>query len=83
MWTSGRFSKNFNASQVTHACQRLALDRLHEISEGAATIGAVSTIVFDGFRSIGQNTEWSGVCPSVRLSSPRRASRYGGRGRRL
>jgi shikimate dehydrogenase len=45
---------------VTHPCKQLVLDALDELSEEAAALGAVNTVVFDDGRRIGHNTDASG-----------------------
>ena len=45
---------------VTHPCKQLVIAHLDELSPDAAAIGAVNTVVFDGGRAIGHNTDWSG-----------------------
>ncbi|MBB1159935.1 shikimate dehydrogenase [Amycolatopsis dendrobii] len=45
---------------VTHPCKQLVIPQLDELSPDAAAIGAVNTVVFDGQRAVGHNTDWSG-----------------------
>ncbi|GAA1031503.1 MULTISPECIES: shikimate dehydrogenase [Amycolatopsis] len=45
---------------VTHPCKQLVIPHLDELSPDAAAIGAVNTVVFDGQRTVGHNTDWSG-----------------------
>ncbi|MDF5753566.1 shikimate dehydrogenase [Spongiactinospora sp. TRM90649] len=46
---------------ITHPCKQVVFQGLEEVSPEAATIGAVNTVVFDGTRAIGHNTDWIGV----------------------
>ncbi|HEY2224507.1 shikimate dehydrogenase [Actinomycetospora sp.] len=50
----------FAGVNITHPCKRLVLDHVAELSDDAAAIGAVNTVVFRDGRSIGHNTDWSG-----------------------
>lgn len=45
---------------ITHPFKQAVLPLLDEVSEDARDLGAVNTIVFDGDRAIGHNTDWSG-----------------------
>ncbi|WP_232666920.1 shikimate dehydrogenase [Pseudonocardia sp. TRM90224] len=45
---------------VTHPCKQLVIAQLDELSPDAAAIGAVNTVVFEGDRLVGHNTDWSG-----------------------
>lgn len=45
---------------VTHPCKQLVIPHLDDLSPDAAAIGAVNTVVFDGDRAVGHNTDWSG-----------------------
>ncbi|WP_020660008.1 shikimate dehydrogenase [Amycolatopsis benzoatilytica] len=45
---------------VTHPAKQLVIPHLDELSPDAAAIGAVNTVVFDGRRTVGHNTDWSG-----------------------
>lgn len=50
----------FNALNVTHPCKRLVIDHLDELSDTAAELGAVNTVVFRGDRTVGFNTDTGG-----------------------
>ena len=45
---------------VTHPCKQLVVPALDELSPEAAALGAVNTIVFDGDRLVGHNTDTTG-----------------------
>jgi shikimate dehydrogenase len=50
----------FAGLNITHPCKQAVMAHLDELSDDAATVGAVNTIVFTGGRSIGYNTDWTG-----------------------
>jgi quinate/shikimate dehydrogenase (NAD+) len=50
----------FNALNITHPCKRLVIEHLDEIDDVAAALGAVNTVVFDGPRMTGYNTDTTG-----------------------
>jgi shikimate dehydrogenase len=50
----------YNALNITHPCKRLVIEHLDEIDDLAAAVGAVNTVVFDGPRAIGYNTDTTG-----------------------
>jgi shikimate dehydrogenase len=50
----------FDALNITHPCKQLVIPHLDEISDIAAALGAVNTVVFDGGRTIGHNTDTTG-----------------------
>jgi shikimate dehydrogenase len=50
----------FTGLNITHPCKQTVVPSLNELSREAAAVGAVNTVVFDGERSVGHNTDWSG-----------------------
>jgi shikimate dehydrogenase len=50
----------FNALNVTHPCKQLVIPHLDTVDAAAAALGAVNTVVFDGTRTIGYNTDAPG-----------------------
>ena len=50
----------FAGVNITHPCKQAVVPLLHALSTDAQRIGAVNTVVFDGERSTGHNTDWSG-----------------------
>ena len=50
----------YNALNITHPCKRLVIEHLDEIDDVAAELGAVNTVVFDGARAVGYNTDTTG-----------------------
>ncbi|GAA4929684.1 shikimate dehydrogenase [Actinomycetospora succinea] len=58
---------------VTHPVKQRVLPHLDGLSEDAAAIGAVNTVVFDDGRALGHNTDWSGFAAALRTGLPRAA----------
>jgi shikimate dehydrogenase len=50
----------FDALNITHPCKQLVIPHLDEISDIAAALGAVNTVVFTEGRAIGHNTDTTG-----------------------
>ncbi|MCQ2000889.1 shikimate dehydrogenase [Arthrobacter zhaoxinii] len=50
----------FNAFNVTHPCKQLVLAELDVVSDDAARLGAVNTVLIRDGRFIGHNTDFSG-----------------------
>jgi shikimate dehydrogenase len=55
---------------VTHPVKQRVLAHLDELSPDAAAIGAVNTVVFDGGRARGHNTDWSGFAAARHAGLP-------------
>jgi shikimate dehydrogenase len=60
----------YNALNITHPCKRLVIEHLDDIDELAAELGAVNTVVFDGSRAIGYNTDTTGFALGFREGLP-------------
>lgn len=60
----------FDGLNITHPCKRAVLPHLDELSADAATLGAVNTVVFDGGRAVGHNTDWTGFAESFTRGLP-------------
>ncbi|MEV4840052.1 shikimate dehydrogenase [Nonomuraea sp. NPDC049486] len=60
----------FDGLNITHPCKRAVLPHLDELSADAATLGAVNTVVFDGERAVGHNTDWTGFAESFARDLP-------------
>lgn len=60
----------YNGLNITHPCKQLVLPHLDDIDEVAATLGAVNTVVFDGARAIGYNTDTTGFAHGVTEALP-------------
>ncbi|MEV0646319.1 shikimate dehydrogenase [Phytomonospora sp. NPDC050363] len=60
----------FRGLNITHPCKQLVVGHLDELSDDAAAIGAVNTVVFTGGRSIGHNTDGLGFSASFHRNMP-------------
>ena len=60
----------FTGLNVTHPCKQLVVEHLDELSPQAAALGAVNTVVFEGGRAVGHNTDWPGFEESFRRGLP-------------
>lgn len=56
----------FSGLNITHPCKQAVIPLLDELSDDAAVIGAVNTVVFKNGRRIGHNTDCSGFEQSMR-----------------
>jgi shikimate dehydrogenase len=54
----------FAGLNITHPAKQAVLPLLDELSEAAQALGAVNTVVFQGGRRIGHNTDWWGFAES-------------------
>lgn len=59
-------AKGFAGLNITHPCKQAVLPLLDELSEEAAAIGAVNTVVFANSKRIGHNTDWWGFAESFK-----------------
>jgi shikimate dehydrogenase len=50
----------YDALNITHPCKRLVIEHLDDIDDVATAVGAVNTVVFDGARTVGYNTDTTG-----------------------
>lgn len=50
----------FRGLNITHPCKQAVIEHLDDLSPHAARLGAVNTVLFEGDRAIGHNTDWSG-----------------------
>lgn len=53
-------AEGYAGLNITHPCKQLVVPHLDDMAADAAAIGAVNTVVFDGNRAVGHNTDWSG-----------------------
>ncbi|MCP2048732.1 UNVERIFIED_ORG: shikimate dehydrogenase [Paenarthrobacter nicotinovorans] len=60
----------FNGLNITHPCKQLVLGHLDEISDDAARLGAVNTVLIQDGRFIGHNTDFSGFASALRDGLP-------------
>ena len=51
---------------VTHPCKQLVVPELDELSDDAEALNAVNTVVFDGDRLVGHNTDTTGFAEAFR-----------------
>ncbi|MFF3131558.1 shikimate dehydrogenase [Streptomyces mirabilis] len=60
----------FDGLNITHPCKKLVIDHLDELAPQAAALGAVNTVVFEGGRAIGHNTDVTGFAASFARGLP-------------
>jgi shikimate dehydrogenase len=60
----------FDGLNVTHPFKQVVLPLLDELSDDAADLGAVNTVVFREGRRLGRNTDWSGYGRAFRAALP-------------
>ena len=60
----------FSGLNITHPCKQAVVEHLDELSPDADTLRAVNTVVFDGGRAIGHNTDWPGFQQNFALGLP-------------
>ncbi|MEV4733739.1 shikimate dehydrogenase [Saccharopolyspora sp. NPDC049426] len=63
-------AEGYRGLNITHPCKQLVLDHLDEVDEDATALGAVNTVVFDGARAVGHNTDHSGFARSLQRGLP-------------
>ncbi|MGJ6967073.1 shikimate dehydrogenase [Streptosporangium sp. G11] len=66
--TAHRFG--YDGLNITHPCKQAVIPHLDELSADARMLGAVNTVVFDGRRAIGHNTDWTGFAESFTRGLP-------------
>jgi shikimate dehydrogenase len=60
----------FDGLNITHPFKQVVVALLDELSDDAADLGAVNTVVFREGRRIGRNTDWSGYGRAFRAALP-------------
>ncbi|GGX86369.1 shikimate dehydrogenase [Streptomyces minutiscleroticus] len=60
----------FDGLNITHPCKQLVVEHLDELSPQAEALGAVNTVVFDGGRAVGHNTDVTGFAASFARGLP-------------
>ncbi|MFD6289613.1 shikimate dehydrogenase [Streptomyces sp. NPDC060205] len=60
----------FDGLNITHPCKQLVIEHLDALSPQAEALGAVNTVVFDGGRTIGHNTDVTGFAASFARGLP-------------
>ncbi len=63
-------AEGFAGLNITHPCKQAVIAYLHTLSNDAASLGAVNTVVFQNGRRIGHNTDWWGFAESFRRGLP-------------
>lgn len=64
----------FAGLNVTHPFKQAVVPLLDDLSEDAADLGAVNTVVFRDGRALGRNTDWSGYGRAFRAALPEAAN---------
>ncbi len=62
--------QGFAGLNITHPCKQMVIPLLDELSDDAAAIGAVNTVVFSSGKRIGHNTDCIGFAESFRRGLP-------------
>lgn len=60
----------FAGVNITHPCKQAVIPLLDALSEDAQRIGAVNTVLVDGDRLVGHNTDWSGFALAFSRAMP-------------
>lgn len=60
----------FNAFNITHPCKQIVLEHLDEVSERAAALEAVNTVLIQDGRLIGHNTDQTGFASALATELP-------------
>lgn len=60
----------FDAFNVTHPCKQVVLQFLDEVDPAAQRLGACNTVLIDGDKLIGYNTDRSGFASALALELP-------------
>ena len=60
----------FDGLNITHPCKQLVIGHLDALAPQAEALGAVNTVVFDGGRAIGHNTDVTGFAASFARGLP-------------
>lgn len=60
----------FDGLNVTHPFKQAVLPLLDDLSDDAADLGAVNTVVLQDGRRLGRNTDWSGYGAAFRAALP-------------
>ncbi len=62
--------EGYRGLNITHPCKQRVIELLDELSPEAERLGAVNTVLFEGGRAIGHNTDWSGFRRSLDRGLP-------------
>jgi shikimate dehydrogenase len=60
----------FDGVNITHPCKQLVIEHLDALAPEAAELGAVNTVVFQGGRAVGHNTDVTGFAQSFARGLP-------------
>ncbi|MFF5183475.1 shikimate dehydrogenase [Streptomyces sp. NPDC000345] len=60
----------FDGLNITHPCKQLVIGHLDALSPQAEALGAVNTVVFEGGRAVGHNTDVTGFAASFARGLP-------------
>ncbi|MFF1356367.1 shikimate dehydrogenase [Streptomyces sp. NPDC058297] len=60
----------YDGLNITHPCKQLVIPHLDELAPQAAALGAVNTVVFEGGRAVGHNTDVTGFAASFARGLP-------------
>lgn len=60
----------YRGLNITHPCKQAVIPHLDGLSDDAAALGAVNTVVFEGGRAVGHNTDWSGFTRGLAAGLP-------------
>src|SRR4051794_3268292 len=60
----------FDGLNVTHPCKQLVIEHLDALTDEAAALGAVNTVVLRDGRAVGDNTDGTGFAESFRRGLP-------------
>jgi shikimate dehydrogenase len=63
-------AEGFSGLNITHPSKQAIIPLLDSLSADAAALGAVNTVVFEGNRKIGYNTDWYGFSKSRERGLP-------------
>ncbi|MET4059299.1 shikimate dehydrogenase [Arthrobacter sp. UYP6] len=63
----------FNAFNITHPCKQMVLQYLDEVSDDAARLGAVNTVLIRNGKFVGHNTDFSGFSAALADGLPHAA----------
>lgn len=63
-------TEGFAGLNITHPCKQAVIPWLDDLSENAAAIGAVNSVVFTNGKRIGHNTDWWGFAESFKRGLP-------------
>jgi shikimate dehydrogenase len=63
-------ANRFAGLNITHPCKQAAVARVDSLSDDAAALRSINTIVFQDGKRVGHNTDWWGFAESFRRGLP-------------